>query len=136
MLTVRRLWSRLIGTSNKKNDVICVNQELFMQNIIRECARADRSNNTLSLISLSIVGAEKKPQVTRLAVRKAAERLRLTDLIGWLDKDSLGILLPETNEKGAKHVLLDIYSDNQSKSIIQSHEIYTYPSPGWPFNNK
>jgi hypothetical protein len=127
----RRLFSQRSG---EKNGFPIIGQEQFMQSIIRECARADRGNKTLSLISLKFSPQVKQNGFLKKSIQQTTSRLRLTDSIGWLEVDVLGILLPETANAGAWHVLKDILANVNASSLIESYEVYTYPSPKWPFH--
>jgi lipopolysaccharide/colanic/teichoic acid biosynthesis glycosyltransferase len=56
-------------------------------------------------------------------------RMRTTDEAGWIDERRLGVLLPETQEEGARRFAANLASATSSVAPSLRWEILTYPSP-------
>lgn len=66
----------------------------FFRTLGREKGRTERSGEALTLIVLGIT--DSFPEDRELILDFLQMRLRLTDELGWMDKNHLGILLPAT----------------------------------------
>jgi hypothetical protein len=60
------------------------------------------------------------------------ERVRSSDIIGWLDDGTLGVLLPETATEGASKLVEDIFRIAPMLTACSECQIYYYPS-SWPW---
>jgi lipopolysaccharide/colanic/teichoic acid biosynthesis glycosyltransferase len=74
-------------------------QELFLRTLNREACRSERTGEVLSMVVLGCSKAKDFDQAQLLDYLQ--RRLRLTDEIGWLQKDFLAILLPATTPREA-----------------------------------
>jgi len=98
----------------------------FLNRLRMEKRRADRSHLPLS-IALFIVSEE--PPVNPIRIQeflKSLERkTRETDIKGWLESNVLGLILPDTNEKGTQQCIQKIFNGNGnlSYSVVTG----TYP---------
>lgn len=74
----------------------------FMRTLAREVARSERTGEVLSLM---VLGLERCfPDDRRVLLDYLQSRLRLTDDIGWLEDESLAVLLPMTGSTQAHTV--------------------------------
>lgn len=98
----------------------------FLNRLRIEKRRADRSRLPLS-IALFVISEE--PPVTSVRIKEFLKTLqsktRETDIKGWLGGNVLGLILPDTNEKGTQQCIQKILNSNGnlSYSIITG----TYP---------
>lgn len=102
----------------------------FTRQIRREKARTDRSGTPFSLLSIS--AAFDTPPGRRLfsdLTEFSRDRLRLTDDIGWLNRRTIGILLPLTPAAGARVVGREYLERFGSRIRL---ETYSYPD-AWFF---
>jgi lipopolysaccharide/colanic/teichoic acid biosynthesis glycosyltransferase len=79
-----------------------VDSPAFFRTLAREKGRADRSSEELALIVLNTADAEEKDR--ELLLTFLQQRLRLTDELGWMQDNNLGILLPTTSGREARIV--------------------------------
>jgi lipopolysaccharide/colanic/teichoic acid biosynthesis glycosyltransferase len=79
-----------------------VESAAFFRTLAREKGRADRSNEELALIVLDTAKAQIEER--ELLLTFLQKRLRLTDELGWMHDNNLGILLPATTGREARIV--------------------------------
>ena len=109
-------------------------QKEFSRILARERIRADRAGHVFSIVILEMLNLhEYKHNVPALSflLRK---RLRCCDEIGWYDKLQIGIMLPDTDSKGAHILARNICRDIVPQELSPQYEILTYPEH-W-FNGK
>jgi exopolysaccharide biosynthesis polyprenyl glycosylphosphotransferase len=85
----------------------------FLERLRVEKRRAERSNSPLSVALLSLkeetLNGHKPTEEFLKSLRK---NTRETDVKGWLDHDVIGLILPDTDEMGAKHCVEKITTGN------------------------
>jgi lipopolysaccharide/colanic/teichoic acid biosynthesis glycosyltransferase len=98
------------------------------QAILRhERARADRSDGHFALIAMRLSAhPEEKHELPRL-VQALSQRIRVTDVLGWLDDQTLSVLLPGTDPEGAR-----VFIGNLNKQYLAGRQpvlvtIFCYP---------
>jgi exopolysaccharide biosynthesis WecB/TagA/CpsF family protein len=91
-----------------------------------EKARADRSKRPLTV---AVIRATRRVSVagSLRAVRTLLARKRRTDFVGRLGDRSVCLLLPDTNESGARHLAAEIL---KAGAAVGSVDVHVYPS-GW-----
>lgn len=92
----------------------------------RERARADRTGRPVSLVVFHLPKHRSKSS-DRWLLNALARRIRITDMIGWIDSSSLGILLPETSTDGAVAFLEKIVPILSDAESIPGIRVHTYP---------
>jgi len=77
------------------------NNDTFLERVREETDRAARTKDPYSLLLLSLDPENtRKTRIARRSLEAMRKSLRCSDCLGWISKDQLGILLPETgNEK-------------------------------------
>jgi lipopolysaccharide/colanic/teichoic acid biosynthesis glycosyltransferase len=86
----------------------------------RERARADRNGHGFSLVTFK-VGEGNQATADRLK-QVLADRLRLTDELGWYDDERLGVLLFNTPREGAWN-----YANRVQAALLQTAPLQTAP---------
>ena len=88
-------------------------QSHFLRRLKEERRRSDRSKSPLSVVLFCFDKKEEDrfEQITRFLV-PLRNKTRETDIIGWLDQDVIGLLLPDTNERGLKSYVEKIANGN------------------------
>jgi lipopolysaccharide/colanic/teichoic acid biosynthesis glycosyltransferase len=85
----------------------------FLDRLRAEKRRSDRSKAPLSVVLFSFDKEEENQfhQITKFlpALQKDT---RETDIIGWVDRDVIGLVLPDTNEKGVQSCIRKITNGN------------------------
>ena len=95
----------------------------FRAIVDREKACADRHHHVFSLVTLSVNGRAHGKALIEMAV----QRLRLTDIIGHLDAQRIGILLPHTPLSGAQSLANDICTALESLALRSDCDVSVYP---------
>jgi lipopolysaccharide/colanic/teichoic acid biosynthesis glycosyltransferase len=90
----------------------------------RERVRADRTTSCLSVVAFAT--SEGKALVHLANVLQ--QRLRATDLAGWLDDQHIGAVLPDTPAEGAWKVVDDVCRSLPEDCPAPSCKVYSYPS--------
>lgn len=90
----------------------------------RERARADRTGSKLSIL---VFPCENAPDLVPILVEILRSRLRTTDEVGWLDRDSLCAVLPDTPAAGAWKVADDVAHSLSTDLPFAGYLVYTYP---------
>jgi lipopolysaccharide/colanic/teichoic acid biosynthesis glycosyltransferase len=108
-------------------------QETFRALIQRERARVDRNAHVFSLVLFRIDHRRRHPLRTERLVRELMRRRRFTDEVGVLDRDRIGVLLPETSPVGAQKFADDILATFADLTPPLGCTILSYPeSPAPP----
>jgi lipopolysaccharide/colanic/teichoic acid biosynthesis glycosyltransferase len=68
-------------------------------------------------------------------IKLLRKRIRLSDDIGWFDRDKIGVILPDTPGDGAWIIVKDIVNPSESQFSTLSCMVFTYPS-NWTPNLK
>ncbi len=96
----------------------------FQRLLARERSRSDRNSHPFSLVVFAV------GRLPRARMRRVAEilrdRRRLTDDVGWLGLDELGVLLPDTPAKGARRFAEKILPALRKEGCDVEDRIYTY----------
>ena len=104
--------------------------EYFRAILNREIARADRYNKKISLIVFYVNGYDDSTSI-QFFINFLSSRVRLSDEVGWFDKKSIGVLLPDTSLDDAWK-MAEMIRKEISHTIIQtSCRVYMYPSTQW-----
>jgi len=101
----------------------------FMACIRKERLRSDRSRAILSLIRLRLPNLrEGYDPGFDYARESILHRVRSLDEVGWLEPRVVGILLPETSEEGAWHLVKELQR-NDLTGYLRGAEasVYVYP---------
>jgi lipopolysaccharide/colanic/teichoic acid biosynthesis glycosyltransferase len=100
----------------------------FSRALARERARADRSGDGFSLLTLGVkTWRQGEPTLVHLA-RVLRRRLRLTDEAGWLDRRHLGIIMPSTPAWGAWTLADDLCRQFPDDIPLPECKVYVYPT--------
>ena len=116
---------KLFSINTEPGNGLLLPSEQFRTLILHECARCDRNAHSFSLIHIDLRynGREKdqsRDRTIEQLSKSLVKRLRTTDEIGWLDQNSIGVFLPETEKSGAQSLADDVCQGF-------SYQIYTYP---------
>ena len=109
-------------------------QTKFIKSIERERARTDRNGNGFSLISYSVNKSKLDRPSNRRLLSILPERMRLTDELGWIDNEHVGVLLYATKWEDAGRFAAQIDDTILSEGLpAPVYNIYSYPSsPDFP----
>ena len=109
-------------------DTSYIYREMEFAAILRyERARVDRSGESFSLVSLEIGQLHGRTGEIKKIVQSLRERIRTTDQLGWLDENTLGLLLPGTNLEGAWSFVVKFEREYFGEQPPVPFTVYTYP---------
>lgn len=134
-MSIRHWWSSihtLLWGSRPSIVPEVLDRSEFRRALVRERNRADRNRSELSLIVLDLASADwgrLEPAEFLFAIQA---RVRETDLVGWFDRKSIGILLPDTAPNGAFKLAADLRDRLQRAPSGAAWRIYTYPEESLP----
>ncbi|HLJ96389.1 MAG TPA: sugar transferase, partial [Gemmataceae bacterium] len=95
----------------------------------RERARADRTGDNLSLLTLVPPHAEEASATWTFLAKVLKARLRTTDEAGWLDSNCrIGVVLPNTAGPGAWKLADDVCHEYVGGLAPPVCTVYSYPS--------
>jgi len=103
--------------------------------IEHERTRTDRNGHEFSVVLLSTDNPEPDSAQLKYVAQALANRIRLTDEVGWFDDEHIGVVLPYTSATGAHKFVDGLYKTISSKVSSLICSIYTYPS-NWFSNGK
>ena len=94
-----------------------------------ERLRTDRNGLKFSHVALDFDLDVMKNRAVTAAVRRLLKQLRVTDHIGWEGVGRIGILLPGTDEVGARHFIRNTEELLRGVGGIETTLVSTYPLP-------
>lgn len=97
--------------------------------IRREQARTDRNGDPFCLLVLSPPTGPDAARSIRAAASIVCRRIRITDEAGWLDRRTIGIVLPSTSPHGAWTLADDICLAMPLHLELPVCRVYVYPPP-------
>ncbi len=111
---------------NPSNPIHFLPKPDFLNRLRIEKRRADRSKSPLSIVLLSF-GEKTVSDRQRIQefLNSLHKNMRETDIKGWIDHNVMGLILPDTNEKGVQSCIEKILNGNGS--IANSVITGTYP---------
>ncbi|MEM1110045.1 MAG: sugar transferase [Planctomycetota bacterium] len=96
----------------------------------RERTRADRSGRPLSMVLLGYDGKSRKRTDATAIVELMQKRGRITDEIGWFDKQTGFAVLPDTPVRGGRRFAEIVQQQLRELGVKTSFAIYQYAPPG------
>jgi len=93
----------------------------------RERCRADRNEHLFSLIVFDVRSDNGRGSPTGLLAQVLVGRVRLTDEVGWYDRQHIGAVLPDTAADGALTLATEIRQTVAASFPVPTCMIYTYP---------
>lgn len=104
-------------------------KDAFQRAIAKERDRSDRSNQTYSLMILSLAIQSEEDERINKAIATIRERIRAIDEIGWYEANQLGIILPFTSMAGANRLgdeICGIISAHLAPDEFLACELFSY----------
>lgn len=101
-------------------------KKTFLFVLRRERARADRTGGQFSLLEFRLPESRGRYS-DEWILNVLAKRIRITDMIGWLDSSSLGVLLTDTSGECCREFLNRIIPSISDGGSVPDIHIHTYP---------
>ena len=120
-------WLRIIGRSRCDINLLH-DPDHFESMLDRERSRADRSGSSFSLIVIRLRRQDRREESYRVISRVLLERLRETDLTGFMNDGRIGVLLSDTPINGAYELRDSLRHELRTKDILFDDELFTYPA--------
>jgi len=92
-----------------------------------ERALSDRHERRFSLLLFSAGANTNAAGFHRSLIGLLKERLRMTDVVGWVEGGRIGVILPYSDQAGAQVVADDVCSDMLALAMPPRCEVHTYP---------
>jgi lipopolysaccharide/colanic/teichoic acid biosynthesis glycosyltransferase len=102
-------------------------QKTFAKIVDREIARVNRTGHGFSIVNFNFKNLRKKEVLLRQLINTLSKRLRLTDEMGWIDAEHVGVLLYNTNSIDAYNFVKDIQKKQASTEFPLDYDIFVYP---------
>jgi lipopolysaccharide/colanic/teichoic acid biosynthesis glycosyltransferase len=97
-----------------------------------ERSRSDREGSEFSLVVLDVTGLGSNGQGIKLVARTAQEQMRSIDEVGWIDSNSIGVLLPATKTEGGRGFARRLCESMPTPPSPIPWKVYTYPAHWLP----
>jgi lipopolysaccharide/colanic/teichoic acid biosynthesis glycosyltransferase len=101
--------------------------ETFLSIVERERALARRIGYSLSIVAVGLGDQLSEHALKNEVEQFAFLRVRSTDVLGWIDQKTLGIILPNTPPEGARNVAEDILQPLARRMPPLTYVVYHYP---------
>ena len=101
--------------------------EKFQFTLSTERSRADRNKQQFSVLVCEVDFESTDIATTIQFVNQISTCIRAYDEIGWFNKKSIGLLLCDTTNEGAKRIIDEFKQVNDINSHVGNYEIYVYP---------
>jgi lipopolysaccharide/colanic/teichoic acid biosynthesis glycosyltransferase len=102
-------------------------EEIFKAILKHERAVAERNNHTIAVLVFFPTEGQLLSNTAQILGRILAERLRATDLIGWMDSRAIGVILPHTCAKNAALVAEQICVKMAAHQAKLEYKFYLHP---------
>lgn len=103
-----------------------VDGERFRRLLERERANADAGRTTFATLVFSWPDAASERDVAT-AVETIRARIRDTDVLGWVRRRQIGLMLPGSELENALEIAQDIYTRFQEGGARPDCAVYPYP---------
>jgi exopolysaccharide biosynthesis polyprenyl glycosylphosphotransferase len=119
-------------TGRRKTDVEKVfDTPHFIKQLNFEQRRAQRSGVPLSIMLLTHDLANAENLSVRTLLKKVQAKIRETDILGYVDQHTLGVLLPYTSEEGARKSLkkiMDAFEETPLRIAVATYPDHIFES--------
>lgn len=130
MLLGNKSRGAVVGGPRRDFAVGCLNSRQDFSLILeRERARADRNGHGFSLVTFDV--GDGHARHAGLVQQVLANRIRLTDELGWYDDRRIGVLLFNTPGEGAWNYANRVREALSPAARDPEFSVYTYPA-NWP----
>jgi len=97
----------------------------FIEQLRLEKLRAQRSKTTLSIVLLTLDKERDGELINMLDILTVVrKKIRATDISGFVNHKTIGILLPDTNEEGAKEICAKLINGDETPQFSATTSIY------------
>ena len=114
--------------ARKFND-ICTTDN-FYRSLERERDRSDRFGLKFAVVSFDLKTVNLNGKYPKLFTKAVHSRIRVSDEIGWIDDQNIGLLLFNTEKEGAIRFVKDVKATIDNNTTLPNYRLYVYPADG------
>src|SRR5437667_71633 len=118
--------------NRNRGNGLFLDEKSFRLELARERMRVDRNRSPLAVLTIEPPADRATPADFDFLAQGLVRRLRNTDVVGFLAKRQVGVLLPDTSEAGAWKVASDICSVYPVGHDRPNCEVFVYPDDSKP----
>ena len=123
----------MLMTTEKTNTIISpISSEEFRSLLDYERCRVDRNSHVFTLIAFQTSNPLYNGKESRFIIEQVFRRCRITDIVGWIDENTIGAFLPDTPTIGGERFADDVVARCNIAGIQCDHTVYTYPNDRLP----
>jgi lipopolysaccharide/colanic/teichoic acid biosynthesis glycosyltransferase len=123
----RELMATLFRRTEGRDKLGILPENEFKRILEYERALTDRHERRFSLLVFEPDGTGEHDLFFARLVDILGRRLRITDVVGWVSGERVGVLLPYSEKSGARVVADDVAAELASISFRTRCEVHTYP---------
>ena len=131
MKLLEKLLTCSSGYSDRKILRALNSAEQIQKILERERTRAERSAGVLSLLAFGPAAGDSDRATLVRVVKILNGRLRTTDVMGWLDRERIVVVLPSTTAEGAWQMADNVCKSFPADRALPDCQVYSYPTD-WP----
>lgn len=121
--------------TKEKGNVHLFSQKEFHEILRQERLRSDRDHITFSLILFDLKDNKLKKKKIKEFLAIIQQRLRSIDILGWFDKEIIGLILIATNIEGTNDFLVKLCKNEIVSLMNINYSMYCYPDE-WAIENR
>lgn len=103
------------------------NHTAFSQHIQNAISTVSQDPQELSIVLFRIAADAPTRDLSLLIDSEIQNHMRATDSVGWLDKDHLAFVLPETGSDGAAELLRRLAGTTALSHAAEDYWVISYP---------
>ena len=128
MKLLEKLLTCSAGYSDRKILRALNSVEQIQKILERERTRAERSASVLSLLAFGPAAGDRDRATLVRVVKILNGRLRTTDVMGWLDRERIAVVLPGTTADGAWQMADNVCKSFPTAGAPPDCQVYSYPT--------
>jgi lipopolysaccharide/colanic/teichoic acid biosynthesis glycosyltransferase len=113
-------------SKTSRNDFGILDDEHFKHDLRIERARADRNHSYFSLVLYELYKIRNKAEIKDF-IYKLYTRIRKVDILGWFQKDVVGVILHGAKLEGAWQFAVDVEAEFFTKHTPPPFTVFSYP---------
>ena len=111
----------------RKFNGICTTDN-FYRSLERERDRSDRFGLKFAVVSFDLKTVNFNGNYPNLFTKAVHSRIRVSDEIGWIDEQHIGLLLFNTEKEGAIRFVKDVRASIDNNATLPNYRLYVYPA--------
>ncbi|MBN2735789.1 MAG: sugar transferase [Spirochaetales bacterium] len=109
-----------------QNNIGILDTAHFHYNLKIERARSDRNESQFALVLFELQNIKHK-KILKKFIHHLYDRIRKVDIIGWFDKNIIGVILHGSSLRGAWHLAVDVSAEIFVSQAPPPFTVFIYP---------